>query len=185
MMSFPCGTCGKAVKNNQKAVCCDLCNLWVHLKCNNLDNKTYFILMNSTETWFCSKCTNEIIPFSTVNNDDLNSISNSFVEDYDTDTVDYLEKVNEYFSKINNNTNNHDVTQYFDIEKFNNAKVNDNSCSFLHLNISSLSYHFEELQQFLSLCTYNFDVICITESKIRFNKDTLTNISLPGFVIES
>ena len=34
---FPCGICSKAVEKNRNAVCCDGCNLWVHIRCNNLN----------------------------------------------------------------------------------------------------------------------------------------------------
>ena len=33
---FPCDVCYKAVAKSPNAVCCDSCNLWVHIKCNNL-----------------------------------------------------------------------------------------------------------------------------------------------------
>ena len=33
---FPCGICAKAVAKNHNAVCCDICNLWVYIKCNSM-----------------------------------------------------------------------------------------------------------------------------------------------------
>ena len=38
---FPCGVCYKAVAKNHNAVYCDSCNLWVHIKCNNLTKFCY------------------------------------------------------------------------------------------------------------------------------------------------
>ena len=32
---YPCGICAKDVAKNH-AVCCDICNLWVHIKRNNI-----------------------------------------------------------------------------------------------------------------------------------------------------
>ena len=34
---FPCRICEKNVSDKDKAVQCDLCKLWVHIKCNNLN----------------------------------------------------------------------------------------------------------------------------------------------------
>ena len=36
ILTFPCGTSAKPVAKNQNAVCCDICNLRSHIKCNNL-----------------------------------------------------------------------------------------------------------------------------------------------------
>ena len=35
-LKFPCKICVKNVFGKDKAVQCDLCELWVHIKCNNL-----------------------------------------------------------------------------------------------------------------------------------------------------
>ena len=33
--------CGILVKAHDKAVCCDLCNKWIHIKYNNLNDLDY------------------------------------------------------------------------------------------------------------------------------------------------
>ena len=63
MIHFPCGVCGKSVNNNQKAIQCDICNFWVHIKCNGLNNDDYVLLQNSPDKWFCTKCSNNVLPF--------------------------------------------------------------------------------------------------------------------------
>ena len=42
---FPCQICAKNVHDKDKAVQCDLCELWIHIKCKNLN---YFILFPET-----------------------------------------------------------------------------------------------------------------------------------------
>lgn len=55
-VKFPCGTCEKGVRRNQRAIQCDDCNLWFHLKCIDLLLTEYELLGNSTDSWFCKKC---------------------------------------------------------------------------------------------------------------------------------
>ena len=43
---FPCGICATAVAKNHNAVC-DICNLWAHIKCNNI---TKLLQKTSTES---------------------------------------------------------------------------------------------------------------------------------------
>ena len=49
-VKYPCSICCKAVRNNQGAVQCDLCDLWVHNKCNGTTDKEYELLKLSDET---------------------------------------------------------------------------------------------------------------------------------------
>ena len=32
-----CPFCEKIVRNHDKAICCDLCIKWIHIRCNNLN----------------------------------------------------------------------------------------------------------------------------------------------------
>lgn len=50
---FPCGVCTKSVRFNQKALLCNSCNKWFHLKCIAMDPKTHFDLGSFDEKWFC------------------------------------------------------------------------------------------------------------------------------------
>ena len=56
--------------------------------------------------------------------------------------------------------------------------------NFFHLNISSLSYHFPEHETLLATLEIDFDIIGITESRLKSNKNHLTNINLPRYNIE-
>ena len=38
---FPCKICNNPVLKNHKAVECDNCGLWVHIKCNEINTQTY------------------------------------------------------------------------------------------------------------------------------------------------
>ena len=60
----------------------------------------------------------------------------------------------------------------------------DNNLSFLHLNISSLPFHCEELCTLLTSKSVNFDILCISETRINLNKTGLTSNSVKGYNIE-
>ena len=69
--------CYKAVRNNQGAVQCDSCDLWVHNKCNGTTDKEYELLKLSDETqsWECIVCMLSknlvTVPFTLCDNTEL------------------------------------------------------------------------------------------------------------------
>lgn len=64
-MKHPCGTCCKSVNSNHRAVQCDICNKWHHIRCSLLDDKTYQYLMQTYDAWYCLNCIKTIYPFAT------------------------------------------------------------------------------------------------------------------------
>ena len=54
----------------------------------------------------------------------------------------------------------------------------------MHLNISSLQYHFNEFSELLNDLTIKFKIIGITESRLRPEKSSLTDINLPNYNIK-
>ena len=52
-----------------------------------------------------------------------------------------------------------------------------------YLNIT-LQYHFDELQTFLSKCRIDFQILGITESRLKTDILIATNVQLPGFNVE-
>jgi len=56
-----CGECLVGVKQNDKALQCDLCNTWVHIKCGRVSDSMYNSLKKASKDgtgvkWFCDKC---------------------------------------------------------------------------------------------------------------------------------
>ena len=43
---YPCKICKIEVKDNDASVCCDICNMWSHIKCVNISSKTYVKLQD-------------------------------------------------------------------------------------------------------------------------------------------
>ena len=38
-VKFPCSVCSRAVAKNHKAVKCDECDKWIHIKCNHINDE--------------------------------------------------------------------------------------------------------------------------------------------------
>ena len=54
----------------------------------------------------------------------------------------------------------------------------------MHLNIASLQYHHDDLVQLVEGANCQFDIISITETKLRTGIPPAINIEIPGYSIE-
>ena len=75
MVKFPCSVCEKPVVINHEAVCCDICNSWVHIYCNNICKKTYNNLKKDPTPWFCKCFIQKEIPFLNINDTKYNLLT--------------------------------------------------------------------------------------------------------------
>ena len=78
----------------------------------------------------------------------------------------FTEKVNKF---LNEDAENEINCSYLDVEELNlkTASKLNKSFSVFHLNISSLPYHFDELEELLKQINIKFDIVGITESKLK------------------
>ena len=60
-----------------------------------------------------------------------------------------------------------------------------NGFNTLRLNISSLPYNFDQLETLLTTLKVKFDILGITESRLKTGKQPINNIDLKGYVVES
>ena len=58
---------------------------------------------------------------------------------------------------------------------------NAHSLSILHLHVHSIERHIDEIQVFLDLLKFQFDVLCFSESKIVEGFNPKTSILLEGY----
>ena len=56
--------------------------------------------------------------------------------------------------------------------------------SFFHLNVSSLSKHFDNFNHLINILKLEFDILGISESRILKSQSLNTNVSLQNYVIE-
>ena len=72
--------------------------------------------------------------------------------------------------------------KYYSIDSLNDQKIEvDKYFSIFHLNIHSVEFHIEDLKIVLQLLNIPFDVICLTESKIRVDHQLKVDININGY----
>ena len=65
-LKYPCSICNKSVMYNQKALQCDTCDLWTHIKCDGTNDDAYkaFKEKNTLELpCMCNSRTSQTFPF--------------------------------------------------------------------------------------------------------------------------
>ena len=178
---FPCGICAKAVAKNHNAVCCDICNLWVHIKCNNMTKLCYRKLQQSHEPWDCQKCIKQVLPSSELTYSQLNSITKGkFV----SSPKKIIQENNLSFlvDKSGTSVKNDCLTPNKIYKQL--STISPTSNFYLHMYISSLPYHFDDLKYLVENCQIKLKVIGITECRLRANRTVLSNIDLQDYTYE-
>ena len=124
------------------------------------------------------RCQSNIFPFPEQSNSDIsliNSDFSNFLFSKDTNIV-LDENLNSCFTECSSietpfNGSDHPVSidsKYYDVNDFNKLSINKSSSfATAHLHTASLSKHFDDLQNFLSLLKHSFDIIGISERKIN------------------
>ena len=133
MIKFPYRICQKAVAKRHKVICCDLCNKWIHIACNNLDKKTCRNLQSSEISWFCIPCLKKELPFNSIFTQHFGKIFRDapIIPQSLTKNQSFTENVPKFLQERSKNL------------------LNCEKLSLSHLNISSLPYHFQDLNDLL------------------------------------
>ena len=88
---------------------------------------------------------------------------------------------------VDSNFGNNVDFDYYSTDQFSNNQNIGNilteldSFSVIHNNVRSLSANFDHLINVLSVVKCKFDIIGLTETKIRFDHPTITNTAIPGY----
>ena len=139
---------------------------------------------------FCLNCWKENMPFSQFTKQDLDKEKGNFgifSEEAKQNCVsnkDLMDQLNKLDTDDEIDNQAKIKCKYISIEDINNLELK-NKRSILHLNISSLPYHIDELKTNLIQCKKPFDIIGITETRIKKGKTPYTDISLNGYNYES
>ena len=200
MIAYPCGVCHKAVAKNHRAIECDICKSWIHIKCNNFDTNDYIFYQNNPdEIFFCINCIAQNVAFSKLNNNEFYISVKKGVLHHDNNNINFaptdfqqqiMDKLN---YEINNNAFDLDTEaedeisptiacKYYNIDDFSAAQFNPTrTFSVLHYNIHSIERHIEEFRVALQMLDFKFDIICISESKLLKDCEPKVNINIDGY----
>ena len=200
-VSFPCGVCCKPVAVNHRAVQCDICNFWIHIKCNSISPDVYEGMKDLIDFHWC--CFNASIPFFETPDEILKLTLQGKNPDYSpvlvskqdknlASLLNALESVDFFSNELAEPDCPPSINKclYYSLSEFNEIKPKSSSLSFFHQNIASLSLHFDELSTILlnsddELSTIllnsdtNFDFIGISET--GFNIPSSHKHSLTGY----
>ena len=176
---------------NDPSIQCDLCDNWNHIDCVGISNPKYEKLKEDPNPWYCPNCVN-LMPFSSVKSKELaNQFSLQSTPDNQRKPIKKIgTKTRETRNKFRDLNQLFDQTEhsvscdYYNLTDFRKVKNTQQDLSILHLNISSLSAHINDLKTFLNLVDSKFDIICISESRLSLKHPQTTNIELPGYNIE-
>jgi len=180
-LQFPCSICDKQVRDSVDAIFCDFCKLWVH-RLSKSDFQT-LVQSSDSEIWSCLKCNCNLFPFNPLSPSKVNlnchhlpsSSSHSFSKFFN-DMNSAYDDIDDY-RDCEESHDNLDC-KYYDISEFNSLTSSSNFFSFLHLNISSMSKHFDNFTTFLGSLQHQFNIIAVTESRI------LKSSSYPNFDLD-
>ena len=201
---FPYRICEKNVSDKDKPIQCDLCELWVHIKCNNLNYLDYRYLQNNNESWYCIEYCSTFFPFNSLlsNKNFLSCCTNT-----DNNNTHWIDLENDHNSSLslkpsnlellvnqfNNATpeNSNDPqkvssSRYYDIEEMYNIQIPHNikSLSLFHINACSLNKNFDDLQHLLNCTKKSFDIIAISETRITKQVSLSNNLNLNNYSFE-
>ena len=190
-----CTVCTKTIAKNHRNICCDSCKSRIHIKCNNTDVKTYNKIVKGNQSVTCIKCQQENIPFQGLSDIDFSAVNKGLSTDIDIlqDVCVTSTSLNIFFQEINksnpftntkedNNDENATLIncKYMDLSTF-NFKPDKNKFSIFHTNIGSLAKHKDELESTLTLLDFKFDIIGITETKLKTQTKPKIDINLTGY----
>ena len=192
-----CGGCKKNIGKNHRYISCNTCESHLHIKCNKTDEKTYIKIMKNNNPVTCINCLESNIPFQHLTDLEFTAV----LKDVNESAVESVENVcitstslRRFFTEINKSDpfedlmTSHDEEEdsvkinckYTDIASFNYKKDPD-KFSIFHTNIGSIVKHIDELRDTLSMMNFEFDIIGITETKIKEGVKPKVSIDIEGY----
>ena len=72
-----CTICKRFIRSNSKAIFCDNCSHWEHVKCTQLTDSEVEKLESANNPWFCGCCYRDVFPFSSLNAKQVCSMFNN------------------------------------------------------------------------------------------------------------
>ena len=186
---YPCGICNRNVTDGQKSIYCNNCNLWVHIRCNEISVSEYNKLVNECDDipWFCLSCTKTMFPFGSLEKEELlNLHDNNFPSWVDsmpsfeiTSGLINLPDLGDY--DIDEHLPSNINSSYHTLQDLSTLSIAENDFTLFHMNVRSLSLHFDELISTLATLKISFDVIGVSETWNSYENPIKLNVDIPGY----
>ncbi|VDI02709.1 Hypothetical predicted protein [Mytilus galloprovincialis] len=150
-IKYPCGVCSKPVAKNHRALECDSCTYWVHIKCGGITPSDYQQFQkNKHLSWECPNCLLPNVTDSFFLADDIDISHNSFQSLSDINTDEEEETIN--------SANQEHQSKY--------TKSKGSTIRLLNMNCRSLRSE-SKRQQFISMIDlYKPHIIHATETHL-------------------
>ena len=187
--NLPCGICHKTISNSQKAILCNKCNFYIHIKCNDISAAEYKQLEKEPDDvpWFCKPCIKDLFPFGSLTNKELSELHGFDLPSFVDSTPSF-----EISSNLVNlpNLSDYDIDEhmpqnidshYFTLPELSSLQLSSNDFSILHTNIRSLSLHHDELVSLSAHTNLNLDVIGVSEIWHSNDNPISSNVEIPGY----
>ena len=151
---YPCKICKNEVKDKDLSICCDICNMWSHIECVNISPKTYKKLQNDdASASYCRKFedkrTKELRIFLSSDTIEQTQKPQKAPKNLNKQTRELMKKLSQ-ISQLNDPNENNVSCDYYDLNDFNKVTVTKQDLVVLHLNISLLISHINELKLLFS-----------------------------------
>ena len=139
MPKYPCAKCNRNVAKRHKAICCDICDKWIHIKCNLLNFNDYKKLQNDPSPFYCIQCTSTIFPYGKLTNNEFYAIAtkgvlspdkaSSITQPLTPQIQNHINDLNEYLTKFSSELDDDENLspincKYYDPFEFDKAKFN-------------------------------------------------------------
>ena len=184
-----CGFCErKMFRKKQKSISCQVCDTSFHKRCTQISGRNFNLVARNSANCYCQSCFVKNVPSSEVNESSTNdqnqsrdSLANIIIIP-NSNKSDFYNSCNSIEVPVDDD--NHHIlinSKYFNINEIKALKTKENHFGILHLNITSLNKHIDDLSKLISLMELNFPIIGLSEHKIELNTP-INNISLPGYV---
>ena len=178
--TYWCNISSKNIEFIGRPIQCEYCLYWFHGKCQNLSKNEWLKLGRSNCDWFCKECTRSMLPFASVNDDELLQCLYNLSER----ELFLRENCNDLDAQIKElNVKCGSSSRYITPEKLGllNDKIASNF-SLIHFNCRSLNKHFEEISLLLESNKFEFKVIALTETWLNVDKcDSIDNFKIENF----
>ena len=178
---FRCKTCGKNVQEKDKAVQCDLCEHWIHMKCNNL-YLDYRYLQNCNKSWYCIKCCSTIFPFNFLSSS-KNFLACCTTTDSNITQLKDLESDHDSSLLLKPSANLGLLVNQFNNATPENGNDPEKIASSKYYDIDEM-HNFEIPHKNKPLSLFIFDITTVSETRITKNVSLLNNLNLNNYSFE-